>query len=61
MERKTEFAIAAVATNKVFPKQFATHEEAEAYRLKRPDPTHWKVVSREITYGDWKDEVQNGS
>jgi hypothetical protein len=50
----TEYAIAAVTTNKVFPKVFITEEEAEQFKERRLDPSHWKVVSREVTYGEWK-------
>ena len=49
-----EYSIAAVTTNNVFPKVFTTKIEAENFRMKRPNPSHWKVVSREITYGEWK-------
>lgn len=51
---KTEYAIAAVTTNKIFPKVFLTEEEAEQFKERRPDPSHWKVVSRDVTYGEWK-------
>lgn len=59
MERKivgktTEYAIASATTNTVFPKVLKTLEEAEDYRSKRPDPSHWKIVSREVTYSEWK-------
>lgn len=50
----TEYAIAAVTTDKVFPVIFTTEADAERFRKRRNDPSHWKVVSREITYGEWK-------
>lgn len=50
----TQHAIAAVTTGKVFPVVFVTEEEAKQFKDKRPDPTHWKLVSREVTYGEWK-------
>lgn len=50
----TEYAIAAVTTDKVFPKVFITEKEANDFREGRPDPSHWKLVSREVTYGEWK-------
>lgn len=58
MERKvvgtqTEYAMAST-TGCVFPKVFKTKDEAENYIAKRPDPSHWKVVSREVTYSEWK-------
>lgn len=49
-----EHAIAAITTGKVFPKVFETEKEAEQFKERRPDPSHWKVVSREVTYGEWK-------
>ena len=49
----TEYAIAAVTTDKVFPKVFITEDEAEQFKERRPDPSHWKLVSREVTYGEW--------
>ena len=54
MEKKIEYAIAAVTTDKVFPKVFITEEEADKFKSYRPDPSHWKVVSREVTYSEWK-------
>ena len=50
----TEYAIAAVTTDKVVPMFFMTEEEAERFKERRPDPSHWKLVSREVTYGEWK-------
>lgn len=50
----TEYAIAAVTSNKVVPKVFITEEEAEQFREQRPDPSHWRIVSREVTYSQWK-------
>lgn len=54
MDKKIEYAIAAVTTDKVYPKVFTTETEAEQFRERRPDPSHWKVVSREVTYSEWK-------
>lgn len=54
MEKKTEYGIAVVSNGKVLPVKFETQTEAEIYRSRRVDPTHWKVVSREVTYGEWK-------
>lgn len=54
MEKKIEFAVAAITTNKVFPKVFSTKEEAETNRLKHADPSHWKIVKREVIYGKWE-------
>lgn len=51
---KTEYAVAAVATDKIFPKIFITEDEAKQFQEHRPDPSHWKIVSREVTYGEWK-------
>lgn len=53
-EKKIEYAIASVTTDKVVPKIFITKEEAEKYKSYRPSPAHWKIVSREVVYGDWK-------
>lgn len=54
MEKKTEYAIAAIVNGKVFPKVFMLEEEAEKYKSYRPDPNCWKVVKREVTYGEWQ-------
>lgn len=54
MRRTVEFAIMAVTTNKVFPKIFKDADAAEDYKSKRSDPAHWKVVRREVTYGEWE-------
>lgn len=54
METKVEYGIASVSTGKVVPVKFETQTEAEIYRSRRVDPAHWKVVSREVTYGEWK-------
>lgn len=54
MAKRIEYAIASVTTNKIVPRVFATKEEAKKFKDLRPDPTHWKLVSREVTYGDWK-------
>lgn len=54
MEKKIEYAIAAVTTDKVFPKVFMTEEEAKKFKSYRPNPSHWKVVSREVTYSEWQ-------
>ena len=54
MEKKIEYAIALVINDKVVPKVFTTEEEAELFRERRPDPSHWKVVRREVTYGEWQ-------
>lgn len=54
MEKKMEYAIAAIINGKVFPKVFLSEEEANLFKAARPDPTHWKIVSREIIYGEWK-------
>lgn len=52
MEKKIEYAIATVATNKVFPKVFKTEEEAKKFKFyNRSNPSNWKVVSREVIYG----------
>ena len=53
-EKKIEYAIAVVTNGKVFPKVFITKEEAEKYKSHRPDPASWKIVSREVIYGDWQ-------
>lgn len=60
MKEKIEYAIMAVTTGKVFPKTFDTPKEAQQFRDKRPDPSHWKVVHRTITYSDWKDNDYKG-
>ena len=54
MDKKKQFAIAAVTTGRVFPKIWETYDEAEQYRMRRQNPENWKVVCREITYGEWK-------
>lgn len=51
---KIEYAVAAVTTDKIFPKVFLTEDEANRFKDCRPDPSHWKLVSREVTYGEWK-------
>ena len=53
----TEYAVAAISTGKVFPKIFRTKEGAEGFRAMRSDPSHWKLVSREVTYGEWVESV----
>lgn len=53
-ERKIEYALASVSTGKVFPQVFMTGEEAEKIKSYRPDPNHWKVVTREVSYSEWK-------
>lgn len=50
----TEYAIAAVTTGKVVPTVFMTEEEAERFKQWRPDPSHWKLVSREVVYSEWE-------
>lgn len=54
MEKKIEYAIAAVVNGKVFPKVFMSEEEAKLFRKVRPDPSHWKIVRREVVYGEWE-------
>lgn len=54
MEYKIEFAIAAIGSGKAFPRVFETEDEAEQFRLKRSEPSKWKVVMREVTYSEWK-------
>lgn len=53
-ERKIEFAIATVGTTKVVPKTFLSETEAEKFRLQRHNPSNWKVVKREVIYGEWQ-------
>ncbi len=53
MENKIEYGIKAIETTKVFPKIFNTKEEAEIFRLKRPNPMRWKIVCRKVTYSNW--------
>lgn len=53
MDNKTEYGIKALKTTKVFPKIFNSREEAETFRLKRPNPERWKIVSRKVTYSKW--------
>lgn len=53
-EKKIEFAIATIGKNKVVPKIFQSEEEAEKYRLQRHNPSNWKVVKREVIYGEWQ-------
>lgn len=55
MERKIEYAIASVTTNKVVTfKIFDTEKRAEAYRLMMAEPNHWKVVKRTVIYSEWE-------
>lgn len=53
-ERKIEFAIATIGTTKVVPKIFQLETEAEKFRLQRHNPSNWKVVKREVIYGEWQ-------
>lgn len=50
----TEYAIAAITTDKVFPKIFEREEDAENFKQARPEPDHWKVVKRTVNYSEWK-------
>ena len=50
-----KYSLATVSGNKRLPKTFDSFDEAEAYRLKRLDPSHWKVICAEIIIGDWVD------
>ena len=54
MKKKIEYAIASITTNKIVPKIFTTKEGAEMFKSYRPNSDHWKIVSREVIYGDWK-------
>ena len=54
MEKKIEYAIAAVVNGKVFPRVFMSEEEAKLFIEIRQDPSHWKIVRREVVYGEWK-------
>lgn len=54
MQKIIEYGLMAINTGKVFPKIFNTKDDAEKYRLRSVDPEHWKVVSREVMYGEWK-------
>lgn len=51
-----QYAIRAITTHKVLPKYFDTIEEAEKYRGRTADPSHWEVVSRTVTYSEWETE-----
>ena len=53
-EKEMEYSIASVASNKVFPKVFATNEEAIIFMSQMNNPSNWKVVSREVTRSEWK-------
>ena len=54
MEKKVEYAIAAAVNGKVFPKVFMSEEEVKLFIKIRPDPSHWKIVRREVVYGEWE-------
>lgn len=54
MEKKIEYAIATVVNGRIFPKVFMSEEEAEKYKSYRPDQSHWKIVRREVVYGEWE-------
>lgn len=53
MEKKIEYTIATVKNTKVFPEVFMSEEEAELFRKERSVPSHWKIVKREVVYGEW--------
>ena len=54
MQKIIEYGLMVVNTGKVFPKSFITKDDAEKYRSRSVDPEHWKVVSREVIYSEWK-------
>lgn len=54
MIEKTEYAVRAVTTKKVFPKVFKTKDDAEKNRQKHADPEHWEIVKRNVLYGEWE-------
>lgn len=54
MEKKTEFALALKSTGKVLPKVFKTETAAEEFCKRSICPDSWKIVQREVVYGDWK-------
>ena len=58
MENKEiQYSLASVRTGNVLPAKFKFPSETEAndYRERRPNPNQWKVVKREVTYGEWED------
>lgn len=58
MKKTRDYALMSATTNNVFPQRFNSAEEAEKRRLETPDPSHWKIVSREISYGEWEESVR---
>lgn len=54
VEKRYQYAIAGVTTGHVFPKTFDSEQEAVDYKKKRPEPDHWKIVKREVTYTNWE-------
>lgn len=54
VEKRYEYAIVSITTGHVFPKTFNGEQKAIDYKNSRPEPEHWKVVKREITFTDWE-------
>lgn len=53
--KEIQYSLASVRTSNVLPAKFQSETEANDYRERRPNPNQWKVVKREITYGEWED------
>ena len=54
MKKVIEYGIASVTTGKVLSKTFKSRHEVEEFCANRSNPDHWKILYREIEYGDWK-------
>lgn len=54
MNKNIEFAMVSIVTGKVFSKIFKTENDAKEYISKRHNPENWKVVCREVIYGEWE-------
>lgn len=52
---KTEYAVAAVTTGKIFPAVFTSEEKAKQFKEERGNPSNWKIVSRKVIYNEWEE------
>ena len=54
-EVRVEYGAVSRATGKPWLNTFETENQANEFIFKRPNPSDWKVVSRKVTYGEWRD------
>lgn len=55
MTEYTEYALAPINKNHIFPKIFPTYKEAEIYKSQRVNPDAWIIVQRKVQIYKWEE------